>query len=164
MSFTFDQFSASLVNKGINYTILWVDVHYIYSCAWSHMHALVFCLTRRTSAHCWRWGHQEEEPAAEDTTARSPHWTRPYSLYPASSHSNPNRPSWASILLGTKMIWDERDGHRNQHLRAGLDFLLPGNNKNSWDSVYSQWGIIMWWTKQFLREERVLIRVAKAAP
>ncbi len=34
------------------------------------------------------------------------------------------------------MIWDERDGHRNQHLHAGLDFLLPGNHQNISDHMY----------------------------
>ncbi len=34
------------------------------------------------------------------------------------------------------MIWDERDGHRDHHLHAGLDFLLPGNHQNFWDHMY----------------------------
>lgn len=64
------------------------------------------------------------------------------------------------------MIWNKRDGHRNHHLHAGLDFLLPGNHQNIWDHMYCTVlsGVIMWWTKQLLRKERVLMRVAKTAP
>ncbi len=96
--------------------------------------ACVFSLTRRTWAHCWTLGYQEEEPAAEDTAAHSLRWSRPYSQFPESNHSSLNHPSWASVLLGT--VNDERDGHRNQHLHAGLDFLLPGNHQNIWDHMY----------------------------
>lgn len=61
-----------------------------------------FFLTRRTSGCCRAWGRPPGAPAAGDTAAHIPRWSRRSSRCRCGGRSSRSRPSWGSGLGGTE--------------------------------------------------------------